>query len=451
VEEENDYAGEDLYLTQFVVSNKSSADTKASVDALRAEFAARLKEDAGFKTVIDATSGGVQVPDSALKLAVGFQPGQEGGDIGFMAGYYEMWLLFGMYSPRSGAALLTGTATLTRQRKTLSVKSWTSTQPFRYSFYGMYRTAPIQEAFRLAYQDVIRHIIVPIARESGPSVGVSKEELQSIVAASIKDAAKKVEPAYHSEVDKPAYRAPENPDRFALIVGIENYSSIPKAEFAERDAQTVKEHLLALGYPQRNVVHLSGSLGSRANIEKYVESWMPAHVGENSQVVVYFSGHGSPGISSGEAYLVPWDGDVKYLENTGYPLKRLYAKLNALKARKVAVLLDSCFSGAGGRSIVPKGTRPLVGKVDDATGALGRLVVLSASAADEITGGDESQGHGLMTYYLLKGLNERRGDVELSRLYDYLLPNVQNAARQENRDQTPQFIGPAAVKDSFRL
>jgi hypothetical protein len=50
-----------------------------------------------------------------------------------------------------------------------------------------------------------------------------------------------------SDIDKPAYRLDENPQRFALVIGIDKYASSPEAPFAERDAAAVKDHLLALG------------------------------------------------------------------------------------------------------------------------------------------------------------------------------------------------------------
>lgn len=62
----------------------------------------------------------------------------------------------------------------------------------------------------------------------------------------------------------------------------------------------------------------------------------------------------------GEAYIVPCDGDPNYLEVTGYSLKRLYNKLTKLHFAEVCVVLDSSFSGIGGRSVLAKGTRPLV-------------------------------------------------------------------------------------------
>jgi uncharacterized caspase-like protein len=210
-------------------------------------------------------------------------------------------------------------------------------------------------------------------------------------------------------------------------------------------------HLLALGFPERNIIFLRGAQAGRAGIEKYVESWLPRNVKEGSRVVFYFSGHGAPDPVQGQAYLVPWDGDAKFLENTGYPVERLYRKLDALKAREVLVAMDACFSGYGGHSVIAKGTRPLVTKIDDGRGALGRLVVLAASSLDEVTGTEEAQGHGLFTYHLLKGLQEMRGQATARELYDFLKPRVQDAARRQNRDQTPQLMPADAGRAAIRF
>lgn len=245
---------------------------------------------------------------------------------------------------------------------------------------------------------------------------------------------------YHSDVDVPAYSAPEDEDDVAVVVGIEKYAALPEAEFAERDARAVRDHLIALGYPRRNIAFLAGQQAGKAGLEKTIESWLPNQVRETSRVFVYFSGHGAPDPGNGLAYLVPWDGDAKYLESTGYPVKRLYEKLNALKARQIVVAMDSCFSGAGGRSVLAKGLRPLVTKLDAGTQVMGRTVVLAASGPDEVTGTAHDQGHGLFTYYLLRGLNAEKGKGTVQELFGYLLPKVRDGARDDNREQTPQLL-----------
>ncbi|MDP3543686.1 MAG: ankyrin repeat domain-containing protein, partial [Elusimicrobiota bacterium] len=110
-----------------------------------------------------------------------------------------------------------------------------------------------------------------------------------------------------SDVDSPSRRGAPRPDDFAVVIGIEKYSRLPEAAFAENDADAMKKHLLALGYPERNIVLLTGGQATRGAISGYVEEWLPKNATERSRVVVYFSGHGSPDPKTGDAYLVPWD------------------------------------------------------------------------------------------------------------------------------------------------
>lgn len=245
------------------------------------------------------------------------------------------------------------------------------------------------------------------------------------------------------ETLSPNYSSPASADDYAVIVGIEKYPDLPAANYAERDATAVKNFIQALGVPERNVVFLTGSRATGKGLEKTIEGWLPNNVSKISRVYFYYSGHGAPDTKTGDAYLVPSDGDPQYLAQTGYPLKRLYAKLGQLKAKSVLVALDSCFSGAGGRSVLAKGTRPLVGKVDMAVEAESKVSVISASAGDQISGSNEDAGYGLFTYNFLQGLNgaakNSQGQVTLQSLYGYLKPRVQDDARRGNRDQTPQL------------
>jgi len=241
-----------------------------------------------------------------------------------------------------------------------------------------------------------------------------------------------------SDVDNPSRRAAARPGDYALVIGIEQYSRLPEARYAENDADAMKKHLLALGYPERNIILLKGSQATHSTMQGYVEEWLPKNVKPDSEVFVYFSGHGSPDPKTGDAYLVPWDGDAMFLKSTAYPLKSLYASLGQLKAKRVLVALDSCFSGAGGRSVLASGARPLVSHVDD-TAAPAGVTVLSAASGDEITGTIDDQGHGAFTYYLLKAFND--GKLTAKSAYDELKPGVQDEAHRQNREQTPLMLG----------
>jgi len=181
-------------------------------------------------------------------------------------------------------------------------------------------------------------------------------------------------------------------------------------------------------------------------LEKYFEEWLRNNVEKDGSVFVYYSGHGAPNPKTGDAYLVPYDGDPNFVDSTGFPLKRLYAALDKLPAKEITVVLDSCFSGAGGRSVLAKGSRPMVISVENPVLAAGKVVVLSASSGSQTSSTYLEQGHGLLTYFFLKGLQgegdgNKDGTIEMSELYDYVKPNVQRIARKQyNNEQTPQLL-----------
>jgi uncharacterized caspase-like protein len=232
------------------------------------------------------------------------------------------------------------------------------------------------------------------------------------------------------------------------VIGIEQYrEKLPKAEFADRDATLMGEYLTkVLGYPEENVVVRVNDKAAKTDLEKYFEAWLPNNVEPGGSVFVYYSGHGAPNTKSGDAYLVPYDGDPTFVEKTGYPLKRLYAALDKLPAKDITVVLDSCFSGSGGRSVLAAGAKPMVLSVENTMVAGGKTVVLAASLGDQISSAYVEKGHGLLTYFFLKGLQgegdvNKDGIIEMTELYEYLKPQVQRVARKQfNNEQTPQLL-----------
>ncbi|MCM0083736.1 caspase family protein [Geomonas sp. Red32] len=253
-------------------------------------------------------------------------------------------------------------------------------------------------------------------------------------------------------------RVPPHTDNFAVVIGIETYRDIKGVDFAVHDAKTVQLYLTKLmGYPEENVVFLPNERATKSDLEKYLGAWLKNRVNPQSTVFVYYAGHGAPNPASGEPYLVPYDGDPNYLETTAYPLKRLYAGLAQLPAKQVVVVLDSCFSGSGGRSVLAKGARPLVMSVEAPPPLKENMVVLAAAGASQISTSYDKRGHGLFTYYLLKGLKGaaaagREGSITVEGLYRYLLPEVEKNARLQNVEQTP-VITPslATIKDIGKL
>jgi uncharacterized caspase-like protein len=257
--------------------------------------------------------------------------------------------------------------------------------------------------------------------------------------------------AVRSDVDEiPAVKAKTNRNAYAIVIGIEFYrQKLPKADFATHDAQTVSEYLTkVLGFPNENVITLLNDRALKSDFEKYFEKWLDNNVEAGSTVFIYYSGHGAPDLKSGSAYLVPYDGDPAFIDQTGYSLNKMYDALGKLPAKKITVALDSCFSGSGGRSVIAKGARPLVMNLQNNVVLSKNMTVLSASSGDQSSSTYDEKGHGLFTYFMLKGIKsedvaKQDGSIDFNDLFSYIKPQVERIARKQyNNEQTPQLIVP---------
>jgi hypothetical protein len=240
--------------------------------------------------------------------------------------------------------------------------------------------------------------------------------------------------------------------RWAVIIGIENYRRVPSALFAERDALAMQEYATRmLGVPPEHVRSLLNDTATKAEIQDLLETQLQDLVQSTDLVYVYFAGHGIPETKEGTPYLLPFDGNPQSLRTTAYSQQDFYKALANLKAQRVVVFLDACFSGLRARaegldSLLP-GTRPayLPVKIPVPTG---NVISLAATDLTEVSNAYREKAHGLFTYFLLKGMSElgsaRQEKLSLSELSAYVTKQVSQASRQlfgENQRQTPVLQG----------
>ncbi len=117
-----------------------------------------------------------------------------------------------------------------------------------------------------------------------------------------------------------------------------------------------------------------------------------------------------------------------------------------MPAKHILVMLDSCFSGTAGRSVLAKGARPMTLSLENPLLAAGKVIVLAAATGNQISSDYDKAGHGLFTYALLTGLQgaadqDKDGLVTLRELYPYVRKQVTETAIEElNREQTPILL-----------
>jgi len=243
-------------------------------------------------------------------------------------------------------------------------------------------------------------------------------------------------------------------NKYALIIGNEDYSSFQtnltsevNVDYAVHDAEVFKDYCVkTLGIPEEQIKFLKNATAAQI---KQGLSWISnlARV-ENgkSDLVFYYSGHGLPDEQSKEPYIIPVDVSANNITD-GVKLNDVYLKLSAYPSKRVSCFIDACFSG-GARNMSLLTQKSIKIKPKE-TNIVGNMIVLSSSTGDESSGVYREKQHGYMTYFLLKKLQETKGDVNFKVLSDYVIENVRKATALAGKIQTPQLLVGGEVSDDL--
>jgi hypothetical protein len=250
-----------------------------------------------------------------------------------------------------------------------------------------------------------------------------------------------------AEVDKniPVATA-KNPNRIALIIGNEDYSSKQEGigtevnvAFAENDAYVMKEYLTqTFGVEEQNMHHLVNATGSEMKKKINLVCEIMKRMEGNAELYFYFAGHGYPDEVTKIPYLIPVDVSATNLSE-GINLYDMYRKFADANPKKATVFLDACFSG-GGRDAGLLAARALKIKPKQEP-IVGNIVVLSATSDKQSALPYKAKQHGIFTYFLLKKLQESQGEIDYSTLFNAVAKNVSiESLRINEKAQDPQIL-----------
>ena len=239
----------------------------------------------------------------------------------------------------------------------------------------------------------------------------------------------------------------ENKKTFAVIIGNENYERVTKVQYALNDAKVFASYCRkTLGLPKDNIrIYRDATYGTMLSALDDIKSIASAFDGDLN-VIFYYAGHGVPSESDKTAYLLPVDASGQHTE-VCLSTKRLYDTLDGLHAKRVLVFMDACFSGAQRGEGMLASARGVALKVKQ-DAPKGNMVVFSAATGDETAYPYKEKGHGLFTYYLLKKLQDTKGDVTLGELSDYVNKEVRRQSVVINhKSQSPTVVPAAGMSD----
>ena len=261
----------------------------------------------------------------------------------------------------------------------------------------------------------------------------------------------------------------KNRRSFAVIIGNKNYSGrIPSVDFAHNDADAMRKFIInKLGYREGNIYDLrdagvnaiSALLGNEKSHEG--ELFNVIRKGQ-SDVIVYYSGHGVPGLKDERPYLLPVDGDPNSAEITGFSVDTMYANLAKLPARSVTVFLDACFSGESEKGMLVSSASGISVK-PKLPSSKGRMTVITAAQGNQLASWDPKARHGLFTKHLLDALNGEAdskgygnddGKVSLSEIKNYLDDEMTYQARATWKRRQNAYVrgsGDTILSTVFRV
>ncbi len=250
-----------------------------------------------------------------------------------------------------------------------------------------------------------------------------------------------------------------NENKLALIIGIENYSDIVKASYANNDARYFKEYATnVLGIKNNNIKLLVDQEATYIEINKVLKKWLKSKIiSGKTELIIYYAGHGLASKDGKELFLLPHDGDADLLSISSISRSKLFKEISDLNPKTVTVFLDACYSGSSrDNEILLASARPVKIVAEEQDGIPKNFTIFGASKLNQISSGLKNQDHGIFSYFLMKGL-EGKADankdkkITNSELLAYMDKNVSQKAAEWGREQNPSLAGdPDKVLMSFR-
>lgn len=245
----------------------------------------------------------------------------------------------------------------------------------------------------------------------------------------------------------------KNKNGIAVIIGNRNYEKIDAVKYAINDATLVKRYVRdVLGFRDGNLFFVKEA--SKEDFELFFGS-RDNHVGtlyntvkrNKSDVFVFYSGHGAPGLKDKKGYFVPVKADPYYIELQGYPRETFYRNLDKLDARSLTVVVDACFSGM-------KIFKDHSGTVElNKDGYfLKKGILLTSSGLNQASSWYHEKKHGMFTYFFLKAIHDRNvdfnrdGALTFDEMHRFISDETEgapyHAMRLHGIEQNPTIQGP---------
>ncbi len=223
---------------------------------------------------------------------------------------------------------------------------------------------------------------------------------------------------------------------YALVIGNNNYTQYPKLATPMNDAKTVADVLSQqYGYKTTTVMN-ANRYALLAALNRLSQK-----LSNKDNLLIYYAGHGELDKEKLLGYWLPVDSDPKD-KRKWIPNTAITDLINALPAKRVLVIADSCYSGALTRSAVPQ----LDANLSEADRLSWLRAVSKSRARVALTSGglqpvaDSGGGtHSVFATVFLQVLQENKSVLEGQRLYSEVAARLATNPIALQIGQVPQY------------
>ena len=238
-----------------------------------------------------------------------------------------------------------------------------------------------------------------------------------------------------------------NPKALALIIGVADYKETSAAAvYADSDARVFADYAVEkLGVPRQRIKTLVNDGADEKDVLLAAKRWLArGAIAGQSDIYVFFAGHGLASDDGEKMYLLPHDGAPELLEDTAVSRDRLFTDIAAANPRSVTVFLDTCYSGTTRGPDMLIASRPIAIRAKEQAVPDG-FTVMTAAAGDQTAKPLEEAKHGMFSYFLMKGMEgdadtNQDNQITAGELQEYV---YQNVMQQSSGSQTPELQGDA--------
>jgi TPR repeat protein len=199
---------------------------------------------------------------------------------------------------------------------------------------------------------------------------------------------------------------------YALVIGIDDYPSLPHLATAVHDAQTVGAVLESSYGFKGHVTYLLNKDATRARIMDALEgaNGYAQTLGESDNLLIYYAGHGYYNTRTDKAYWLPYDAESALSANH-ISADDLTTAIRGLASHHVLIVSDSCYSGDLTRGVddtlaPSKGEQAFIGRM---LAAPSRNIL--SSGGNEPVSDSGPGGHSIFAAALLRALDEVPGPL----------------------------------------